>query len=704
MSKDVAKLSNVYNNIDEMKILDSKLVINQFNSGILSFIEGLTGRCFNMTHDKQVLFKIGVSLESIYYLKNSNLVLPHCFLTNIIETITSGSKTVTAVNGKVLPASGDTLVRYWLKEHGSEVLSTPTHGDLEVWYDNIGKYIVKSYRINSEHNLTPTVVTATQNILLTSNDFIQSMVEYSPNRWPGRDMPEEKIQQKMLELVQGGISDFREYRFTFLNSLFEYMYSSNEMEGLIASEITHLKEAHLTRQCSVCNRTYPARKQKCDGCGGKVVSVADENNALSSFSFESRLPKYIDVGQNCSKNVVEITTGEPIMVNPNSYESVEEVLKDIKNRSVVSSPERKWVQVGADGPPYCLMRRIVKAKPDEFGCISITSGKGHLKMNVLKTLFKVCDTVMFEVLGKDVLKFDTVKSYDYFINCKDNHKAFEALEVFLIGTTMELIRMYAGDVSEDPTVLGFLQWSNSVKTPTLSFVCQLVLNFAMSAYILRVGDRANDSRCSNAARMRFLDMFYAFNHPIYREVEYSELKERAISPEAVIRLKENNLTYVTKENAFELSHEDGDFRLEEIVRVMKRLSPKGKMSREMWLRVARGMDDVNAVVSHGKALLNLEQDGNRPRTTPLEKEIVLWRAHLRNSGYLKSSSSYISTMSGSALDPALVNFTEILAEKRNKYWELAQSTSLENIRYENITLTGDDEEILPYVFSEDEYY
>ena len=63
---------------------------------------------------------------------------------------------------------------------------------------------------------------------------------------------------------------------------------------------------------------------------------------------------------------------------------------------------------------------------------------------------------MLECLGKDVLKYNTKKSYDYFIQCKDNHKAWQAFTVFLHGTTMELFRFYASslDVGGNPTALG----------------------------------------------------------------------------------------------------------------------------------------------------------------------------------------------------------------------------------------------------------
>ena len=56
-------------------------------------------------------------VEAIYHLKNSNLIIPHCFLANLAETFISGSKTVTAINGKILPSASDTTYRKWLNEN-----------------------------------------------------------------------------------------------------------------------------------------------------------------------------------------------------------------------------------------------------------------------------------------------------------------------------------------------------------------------------------------------------------------------------------------------------------------------------------------------------------------------------------------------------------------------------------------------------------
>ena len=106
-------------------------------------------------------------------------------------------------------------------------------------------------------------------------------------------------------------------------------------------------------------------------------------------------------------------------------------------------------------PPYTLMRRLIVDNQKNYKWLGIVSGLGHLNMNQIKTFFKVTDNVVLDVLGQDVLKFDTAKLYKYFVDCKDNHKAWQSFEIFLYGSFMELIRLYCAETTEVPSVLGF---------------------------------------------------------------------------------------------------------------------------------------------------------------------------------------------------------------------------------------------------------
>ena len=66
----------------------------------------------------------------------------------------------------------------------------------------------------------------------------------------------------------------------------------------------------------------------------------------------------------------------------------------------------------------------------------------HHYMNEKKTLFKVIKLIILEPLIREVLKFESPAAYAYFMKCSDTHKAYQALEVFLIGTALEMIQMY----------------------------------------------------------------------------------------------------------------------------------------------------------------------------------------------------------------------------------------------------------------------
>ena len=684
------ELNGQYRDVEVLQTLNSEKFISSVSPFITRFLSGCSGKAFSSISDTKVLFRIAVVIESIYHIKNSNAVLPHSFAMNLTQRQISGSKTVAVVNGKVLPGASDSVLRDWWEVQGSQPLETPRNGDIVFGYDNVGKYIVPSFRVKGERNTTPTVVTATQCIEMTPATTPPSELQNQPTyRTSLADEEESAIQVRMLEIREEGVNDFRHFRYQFICAIFQHMLASAEMEYMISSEIEKLKNDILTRECTQCGALYPARKRKCDVCEGCVVNCKSADERYENF--KNPLPKYLDVGQEGVRNPVKIITAEPIMKNPNSFENIEYILDEIENETINEDDEcgRNWLFVCADGPPACLMRRIKKNDPEKYKWLAILSGKGHLQMNMMKGLCKFGNKVCLNVLGQDVLKYDTLKSYNYFIQCKDTHKSYQALEIFLIGTCMELIRVYGAETNT-PTPLGFLEWTSLTKNSIVKFMSQYVLNFVLAMYIHRIGERYNDFKCSNAGRMKFFDLFYALNHPIYREIEYNDLRERAISTVEVNELRKRNTSYANEDGEFNFNHQDSDFKLEERVRTMKRLSPKGKMDKTMWKRVARGMDNVNKAVAHCKHLLKIDND-EATRMTPVDSEIVKYRAKLRSLKYFSNEDDYFQNMDGDkSLNPILKDFTSVVAQKREEFFALAQSSNLENIRYDVLSPFGED--------------
>ena len=264
--------------------------------------------------------------------------------------------------------------------------------------------------------------------------------------------------------------------------------------------------------------------------------------------------------------------GEPILLNPNSYENIDKTLSELKaNRKI--GDEREWTLLGCGGPPFCIASHMIERNPDKYDWVSVVSGLGHLNMNQVKTFFKMLDKICLGALGKEVLKFSSPKAYDYFLNCKDNHKAWQSFEIILHGTKEEMIRLFLTEFNGEVTILFFLEWIGNTEKNTLKLLSQLFLGYGLGIYIQRIGDRNNDIEVSNAGRYKFFDVFFGFKHPIYREVEYRELQNKGLNPQPIKEMLDNNVTFSTTESMSKC--QGGDFILEEKIKKQKGIAPKG---------------------------------------------------------------------------------------------------------------------------------
>ena len=124
---------------------------------------------------------------------------------------------------------------------------------------------------------------------------------------------------------------------------------------------------------------------------------------------------------------------------------------------------------------------------------------------------------------------------------------------------MEMLEIYSRTLrnGEATTVVGFLNWQTKCKTPTFKLMAELTLNIALAIYVQRVGDRHNDEMCSDAGRYKFFKMFFGFNHPIYREVEYNELRQKAIFSKEISDVQKKNISFSSGNSEVKINHEGG---------------------------------------------------------------------------------------------------------------------------------------------------
>ena len=78
----------------------------------------------------------------------------------------------------------------------------------------------------------------------------------------------------------------------------------------------------------------------------------------------------------------------------------------------------------------------------------------------------------------------------------------------------------------------------------LKLVCELTLNIGLGIYIHRVGEQNNDCHCSEAGRLKCIDMLFGFNHPINREVEYSDLKNKVLCVQVLLNKGQKQMSHL----------------------------------------------------------------------------------------------------------------------------------------------------------------
>ena len=448
--------------------------------------------------------------------------------------------------------------------------------------------------------------------------------------------------------------------------MLELTYEENPADGQI-----HLNELeNCQRECESCFKPYDGLKRKGDDCSGKVVKKVINHTR-----------KHFDIGQVVKRNDSSLKTGEPILVNPNSYNTIKKIISSLKVDLGIGT-HRDWVFIGCDGPPYTLASRIIDSD-HELDWISLLPGLGHLHMNELKTYFRVVDDIFLHPLGNQVLNFTSSVAYKYFVDAEDTHKAFQALQVLLHGTASEFCSLYIlAKGKKNISVNSFLKWASSNENETFNLLFQLIFTFAFAIYAQKIGIRCNDALLTESARLKFMPMFYSFNHPTYQEIEYRDLENRVLYPKVLLQFIRDNTSFTTCER--DLDHQGADFCLEGKIKKQKMMAPKGPVSCETWRRISRSVDKVEALQKHVNEMLGrIYKD--EYRKVDIYDEICKWRAVLRLSQMINKTEEkgVILNIYDEPLSSDLEDLTSVLNEKMELYWErVASGTAPQNIRQE----------------------
>ena len=169
-----------------------------------------------------------------------------------------------------------------------------------------------------------------------------------------------------------------------------------------------------------------------------------------------------------------ITFGDPICVNPNSYDSLRMVLRKLGQDAGVKrygGTSRSWVILCCDGLPYSLCMKLIsntfvctscnaslyglaniKAHASicsssdarfyrEFEWVLFRTGDGHDELNMFRSFVELNWEVFYSDLAR-THNFASLLAQASAKRCDDTHKAWQILLLFHIATLKELVLPY----------------------------------------------------------------------------------------------------------------------------------------------------------------------------------------------------------------------------------------------------------------------
>ena len=204
------------------------------NRFLVLFLCGVTGLdLLSASTSSQRKLTFIKTLECIYHLRNFQLVLPFSFLENLIQSIVSGSKIVSMLNGKTAPGGSYSTYKSWITDKGLiplRCMGVP----IDLFFDNIGKYVIKNYRISIPKTRSADVITTGIQIeLQTEEKDLQKRSDLKPVRI--YDI--KKTHKAMNAEIEKASLTFRTFRYNFVKSLFNLVQVGDDYDRSIDTNI-----------------------------------------------------------------------------------------------------------------------------------------------------------------------------------------------------------------------------------------------------------------------------------------------------------------------------------------------------------------------------------------------------------------------------------------------------------------------------------
>ena len=204
---------------------------------------------------------------------------------------------------------------------------------------------------------------------------------------------------------------------------------------------------------------------------------------------------------------MEVVTGEPDMIKPNSIENIKRLLQILRVRAGIAisgtsdeENKREWLFVENDGgivnPILKLIFNTSEEVRQSFNWIVPQMGLLHLEINAAKSFMGLCWDVFMRSVCYE-LGFQSENALKYAKKGSDHHKLWEILEITYIAFVDELIyqfTVFCVSHGVPINIANYWMFATKVKNPNFLFVQQMVLTFLHGLMLLRKGGEVKQCR------------------------------------------------------------------------------------------------------------------------------------------------------------------------------------------------------------------
>lgn len=744
----------LYKNNNFLQNLDLSAYLKTFDNTICKFLDGLKSSKRANSQDDYNKVKVH---EHILHMLFPSIVLPLCFMENLLLYNKTSSRQATDLIGNGGPHGCYDVVKDWLGNQSMNQLQFPC-GDCVVVFDN-NQVIGRSWKVKLNNKVKSSVVTTICQIEYPGYGNIQSRNDLLPKFW---HLDIIKLHNNVKEVPES-VSNFH-YRLLYTSIaehlkvvVSEYQLTANGLTDKIDAEVSRQLTAEKSKSCHKCGYSNSKNKRICgndlcranlkqaemdslgvDELGTFTLRNKSENKQFSEVRLEFKcdqdgsyiIHKQTDCGDTSTLvNHLEmghrdtppkLSLSDPSFVNPNSFDSVRTVLRQIGLNAGIKiykdGGTREWLFVVCDGLPYGLCQHVINTtyrckncdvatdsytskeqflahhelvhsndEPDEFlefSWVILRPGNGHFEMNMFKSFVELNWEVFFSDLCI-LMGFKSENAQRTAKSCSDNHKTWSLIRIAYEGLMQELMVPYIQHCVHDNTKItpkGFLHYVLvEAKDPNYLYVATMTLTYLQAIINMRAGLRCGNVEAIASAKAVFAPLFHSRNHPRYQEIEMQEAIQRHSIPQDLLNFF--NETESVCLSGDKTSGEGLDFKAEAVNKDVQSWMPRGVPTGEDWLRVTRNLENLKMLREKAKQLTSSATSHRQSasRTTTHDEQIFGWRVYLRRKEYLshplETNRKHVS-LSSQELDSDLINFNVLAEKRRQQYFNSKVNTNL----------------------------